>query len=108
ARRPEGRVALVATLAIQIFTSFATTAPAVLAPALASDLGITPKWIGVFVSVVYAGGMLGGLGCAGFIGRFGPIRVSQASVLFSAIGIALVALLPAAAAPLLIGAAFLM
>jgi len=101
-------VALVATLAIQVFTSFAATAPAVLAPALAPDLGITPKWIGVFVSLVYAGAMLGSLGCAGFIARFGAIRVSQASVLLCAIGLAFVALLPGSAAPLLAGAAFLM
>ena len=98
-------VALVATLGIQIYTSLAATAPAVLAPALAFDLGITPRWIGVFASLVYAGAMLGSLGSAGFIARYGAIRVSQASVLFCAVGIALVALLPASAAPLLAGAA---
>jgi len=54
-------VALVATLGIQIYTSLAATAPAVLAPALAFDLGITPRWIGVFASLVYAGAMLGSL-----------------------------------------------
>lgn len=101
-------VALVATLAIQMYTSFAASAPAVLAPSLASDLGITPKWIGVFVSLVYAGAMLGSLGCAGFIARYGAIRVSQACVLLSGIAIALVALVPGSAAPLLAGAAFLM
>jgi MFS family permease len=101
-------VALVATLAIQMYTSFAASAPAVLAPALAPDLGITPKWIGVFVSLVYAGAMLGSLGSAGFIARYGAIRVSQACVLFCAIAIAFIALIPGAAAPLLAGAAFLM
>jgi hypothetical protein len=77
---------LVATLGIQIYTSLAATAPAVLAPALAFDLGITPRWIGVFASLVYAGAMLGSLGSAGFIARYGAIRVSQASVLFCAVG----------------------
>jgi len=101
-------VALAATLAIQIFTSLTSAAPAVLAPAIAHDLGITPTWIGVFVGLVYAGAMLGSLVCGGFIARYGAIRVSQVCVLFCAAGIASVALLPAAAVPLLVAAAFTM
>lgn len=100
------RVALIATLAIQIFTSLAATAPAVLAPVLAADLGITPKWIGVFVGLVYAGAMLSSLACGGFIARFGAIRVSQVCVLLCAAGTATVALLPATAVGLLVAAAF--
>ena len=101
-------VALAATLAIQIFTSVAATAPAVLVPVLAPDLGIAPKWIGVFVGIVYAGAMLGSLLCGGFIARFGAIRVSQVCVLMCAVGVGLVATLPGSAAALLIGAAFLL
>jgi len=101
-------VALIATLAIQIFTSLTSSAPAVLAPALAGDLGITPKWIGVFVGLIYSGAMLGSLVCGGFIAKYGAIRVSQACVLFCATGIACVGLLPAAAVPLLVAAAFTM
>jgi len=104
--RHSARVALVATLAIQIFTSLAATAPAVLAPVLAADLGITPKWIGAFVGLVYAGAMAGSLVGGGFIARFGPIRVSQACVLLCAAGTAMVALLPASAVSLLALAAF--
>lgn len=101
-------VALIATLAIQIFTSLTSSAPAVLAPAIAGDLGITPKWIGVFVGLIYSGAMLGSLVCGGFIAKYGAIRVSQACVLFCATGIACVGLLPAAAVPLLVAAAFTM
>lgn len=104
--RRTARVALAATLAIQIFASLAATAPAVLAPVLAADLGITPKWIGVFVGLVYAGAMIGSLVCGGFIARYGPIRVSQACLLLCAAGTATVALLPAAAVTLLAVAAF--
>lgn len=104
--RHTARVALVATLAIQIFVSLAATAPAVLAPVLAVDLGITPKWIGVFVGLVYAGAMVGSLVCGGFIARYGPIRVSQVCVLLCAAGIATVAVLPAAAVTLMAVAAF--
>ena len=108
ARRDTAIVALIATLAIQIFTSLTSSAPAVLAPALAGDLGITPKWIGVFVGLIYSGAMLGSLVCGGFIAKYGAIRVSQACVLFCATGIACVGLLPAAAVPLLVAAAFTM
>jgi MFS family permease len=101
-------VALVATTAIQIFTSLSVATPAVLAPALAPDLGITPQWIGVFIGLVYAGAMLGSLASGGFIAHFGSIRLSQICVLLCSIGIALVALLPASAVALLIAAAVLL
>ncbi len=108
----EGRgtaaVALAATLAIQMFVSLAATAPAVLAPALAPDLGLTPQWLGVFVGILYAGTMVGSLACGGLIDRWGAIRLSQICVLACASGIAAVALLPGAAAPLLIAIAFFM
>ena len=97
------RCALVATLAIQVYTSFAATAPAVLAPVLAPDLGITPNWIGVFVGLLYAGAMLGSLGCGEFVARYGAIRVSQACVLFCAVGHRGRRAGPGSAAPLLVG-----
>ena len=101
-------VALVTTLAIQVFTSLAATTPAVLAPALAEEMGISPSWIGVFVGLVYAGAMFASIGSVGFIERYGAIRVSQACVLLCAGGIALVGVLPASAASLLAGAAIVL
>jgi MFS family permease len=100
-------VALAATLAIQMFTSLAATAPAVLAPELSQAMGIGPQWIGLFVGLVYVGAMLASIGSTGFIERFGAIRVSQWGVLLCGAGICLVGLLPAAWAGLLIGAAIL-
>lgn len=101
-------IALASTLAIQMYTSVAASAPAVLAPMLAPDLGITPTWIGVFVGLMYAGAMLGSLGCGEFVARFGAIRVSQACVLICAVGIAVMAVVPPSAAALLVAAAILM
>jgi len=86
---------LVATFAIQIYTSFAGAATAVLAPALAHDLDITPKWIGVFIGLVYAGAMFASLLCGTFVRRQGAIRVSQVSVLICAVGIGALAAMPA-------------
>ncbi len=100
-------IALAATLAIQIFTSLAATTPAVLAPALADEMGIAPGWIGVFVGLVYAGAMLASIASIGFIERFGAIRVSQVCVILCAGGIALVGLLPATAVGMLVAAAIL-
>jgi len=101
-------VALAATLAIQIYTSVTATAPAVLAPVLAPDLGITPTWIGVFVGLLYAGAMLGSLTSGEFVARYGAIRVSQACVLICGAGLAAMALVPQAAAALLVIAAVFM
>lgn len=102
-------VALAATLAIQIFISLAATAMAVLAPEIAPSFDLAPKWIGVFVGLVYAGAMTASLACGGFLQRYGAIRVSQACVLLCALGVAIIALAPGngylllVLAPLLIG-----
>ena len=98
-------VALAATLAIQIFTSLAATAPAVLAPELAGEMGIAPRWIGVFVGLVYVGAMLASVASPGFIARYGAIRVSQVCVLLCAGGILVVGLLPASLSGVLAAAA---
>ena len=101
-------MALVATLAIQIYVSVVASAPAVLAPVLAADLGIAPSLIGVFVGLLYLGAMMSSLGGGEFVARFGAIRVSQAAVVMCSAGLAMMALVPAAAVPLLVVAAALM
>jgi predicted MFS family arabinose efflux permease len=85
-------VALAATLAIQIFVSLASTAAAVLAPAIALDFGVEARWIGVFIGLVYAGAMAAAVASGGFIERYGSIRVSQACVLICVAGVGLIAL----------------
>lgn len=94
-------IALAATLTIQVYTSFAATATAVLAPEISRAFGIESRWIGMFVGIVYAGAMFASLACGGFIERFGSIRVSQVSVLSCAAGVAAMALTPAHAVVLL-------
>lgn len=101
-------VALVATLAIQVYVSVVASAPAVLAPILADDLGIAPSLIGVFVGLLYAGAMLSSLSGGEFIARFGAIRISQAAVLICSGGLAMMAVVPSAAVVLLVLAAAFM
>ncbi len=87
-------VTLAATTAIQVFTSLAGTAVAVLAPAIAGDLGVAPKWVGVFVGLVYTGAMMASPLSGTMVRRFGAIRVSQVCALICAVGIVLVAVTP--------------
>ncbi len=91
--------ALAATLAIQVFASLAATATSVLAPEIARDFGVPAKLIGVFVGLLYAGGMAASLACGPLIERYGAIRVSQVCALFCGTGIALVAGAGAASLP---------
>ena len=85
--------------------SVVASAPAVLAPILAADLGIAPSLIGVFVGLLYAGAMVSSLSGGEFVARFGAIRLSQAAVLICAAGLAVMAVVPAAAVALLVLAA---
>jgi len=95
-------VALVATLAIQVFVSLTSTATAVLATEIAPDFGFSASLVGVFVGLLYVGSMVASLASGLFIARHGAIRVSQVSVLICAAGIAWVAILPSQAAPMLV------
>lgn len=84
-------IALGATLAIQVFASLVGTAVSVLATEIALDLHVPAKLVGVFVGLIYAGGMAANLVSGHVIERFGPIRVSQVCTLLCSLGIALVA-----------------
>ncbi|MEP6941730.1 MAG: MFS transporter [Betaproteobacteria bacterium] len=82
--------ALSVTLAIQAFTSLAATSTSVLAPEIAREAGLSPTLIGVFVAMLYVGGMIASLASGGFIERYGPIRVSQFCVALCVCGLALI------------------
>jgi predicted MFS family arabinose efflux permease len=101
-------VALVATLAIQIYIALTATTVAVLAPELARDFGIEPRWVGVFVSLIYVGAMPASLVCGGFIRSAGAIRVSQVCIVLCATGIGIVAAVPSTAVGLAALAAVVM
>lgn len=81
--------ALAATLAIQSIVTMATLTVPVFAPAAAADIGLDPNNVGIFASLVYIGAMASSLLSGGLAPRYGAIRVSQAGLLISLIGIAL-------------------
>jgi len=63
----------------------------VMAPAAAPALGVTPAAVGYFVTVVYLGSMIGTVTAGGWVGRFGPILVSQAGLALCCVGLAVAA-----------------
>jgi MFS family permease len=63
----------------------------VMAPAAAPALGLAPAAVGYFVTVVYLGSMVGTVTAGGWVGRFGPILVSQAGLLLCLAGLAVAA-----------------
>ena len=102
-------VALAFTLTVQVLTATALITPSVIAPAAASDLGVAPQAIGLFVSFTYLAAMLSGLATAALVARFGAFAVCQAAVVLAGAGLALGKLATLAAVPfagLLIGVAY--
>jgi MFS family permease len=94
-------------LAIQIVVSICVLSLGVMMPAVAADLGIDPKLVGVFTALTYVVAAVGALFTAGPIVRFGAVRICQAALLIGAVGLALNSLASVAAtvvAVLLIGA----
>jgi MFS family permease len=100
-------VPVASMLAIQIVVSICVLALGVMMPAVAADLGIDPKLVGVFTALTYLVAASTALLAAGPIVRLGAVRICQAALLLGAIGLALNSLATIAAtivAVLLIGA----
>src|SRR5690606_21275522 len=87
ARRLSVALPLAATLAIQTLLSFTMYCAPVMAPAAAPELGISPAAIGYFVTFAFLGAAFGTMTGGGWVGRFGPIRVSQAGLVICGLGI---------------------
>src|SRR5262245_45101513 len=95
-------------LAIQAMISLCVLALGVMMPAVAADLAIDPKLIGVFTAIIYAVAAVLALVAAEPIVRLGAVRICQLALLMAAIGLAInsIALVAATViAVLFIGAA---
>ena len=80
-----------AMLAVLTAASMSVFTVAVLAPAAAPDLGLDPKLIGPFTSVVYFFAAFVGAVTGGLITRYGPIRVCQSTMVAAAASMFLLA-----------------
>lgn len=76
-------------LAIQVMVSLSVLSLGVMMPAVAKDLAIDPKLVGIFAAVIYAVAAVVALAAAGPIVRWGAVRICQVALLMAAIGLAL-------------------
>lgn len=71
----------------QSFAFMATLVLPVAAPAISEDLHISPALIGGYSFFLYSIAFISALSCGGFIIRFGPLRMSQVSLLLMTAGL---------------------
>jgi MFS family permease len=83
---------LTVTLAIQAMVAMALLTVPAIAPVVAGAVGISPTYIGLFISFAYAGALLASLGSGAAVARYGCIRVSQGGLVLCAAGLALCAI----------------
>ncbi|HYF59733.1 MAG TPA: MFS transporter [Burkholderiaceae bacterium] len=102
-RRPI--LALAATLSVQAGATLALTAPSVMAPAVAPELGLPPQRIGWFVGLAYLSAMFSGLVAGRRLGTGVAIPMSRAAVLACIAGLLLAAAAGTASPWLLLPAA---
>jgi MFS family permease len=75
-------------LAIQVMISLAVLSLGVMMPAVARDLEIDAKLVGVFTAIIYGVATIVALAAAGPIVRLGAVRVCQGALLMGAAGLA--------------------
>jgi len=75
----------------QTFVALSRALPAVIAPAILTDLKIVAAWVGIYFGITAAASLVAQLGCGSFIVRYGAMRMSQISLFMVAIGTALAA-----------------
>ena len=97
-------VPLTITLIVQAIVSMVAVTVPVLAPSAAADIGISVAYAGIYVSLMYIGGMLSSLWSGDFILRYGALRVSQICLCLSGVGLMLTSL---ATIPAMVVSAFI-
>jgi len=85
-RRTRPLLALFATLGVQMLASMLLSAPSVLAPAVAPELGFAPERVGGFVGLAYLMAMLSGLWSGRGVAALGAVRLSQVAMFSCAAG----------------------
>ncbi|WP_431302831.1 MFS transporter [Sediminicoccus sp. BL-A-41-H5] len=80
-------LALGAMFVQQSFASLGRSLPSVIAPAIITDLGLDPAWVGVYVSLIAVSALAFQLGCGSFIIKHGALRMSQVALVLLALGL---------------------
>lgn len=76
----------------QTFVALGKALPAVIAPAIITDLKIDATWIGIYFGLTATASLVVQLGCGSFIVRHGALRMSQLALFMMALGTAMMAL----------------
>ncbi|MDP1964855.1 MAG: MFS transporter [Reyranella sp.] len=90
-------IAVGTMLVVQVMISISVLSLGVMMPAIAADLAINPKLVGVFTALTYAVAAGTSLAAAGPIVRLGAVRVCQFALVMAAIGLAVNAIAMVAA-----------
>lgn len=79
---------LIAMMASQATVALASFSLPVIAPAAAETLGVDPTFVGYYTTLMLAGATGATIITAGFVRRYGALRVSQMTLVFAALGLA--------------------
>lgn len=93
------------TLAVQVMVSMSTVTVPVFMPVAADELSVPASYVGMFMSLIYLGATISAPVSGYFIDRFGPICVSQISLILCALGLVAMS---TASLPMLIAGALVM
>ncbi|NQV59622.1 MAG: MFS transporter [Alphaproteobacteria bacterium] len=74
-------IATVSMLVQQAFSYVCQIVMPILAHRLAEDFGISPAWLGLYLFLQNVMAIIAALGCGSFILRYGPLRISQFTLL---------------------------
>jgi MFS family permease len=74
----------------QTFVAIGRILPAVIAPAIITDLRFDPAWVGAYFGLTAFWALVFQMSCGSFIVRYGALRVSQAALVMLAAGTAMV------------------
>ncbi len=85
----QAAIAVATMLTVQAMVSLSVLSLGVMMPAVAIDLAIDPKLVGVFTAIIYATAAAVALSSAGPVLRFGAVRVCQGALLMAAAGLAI-------------------
>jgi MFS family permease len=83
-------VALAAMFLQQTFVAMGRILPAVVAPAIITDLRLDPAWVGMYFGLTAFWALVFQMSCGSFIIRYGALRVSQAALVMLAAGTAII------------------
>jgi MFS family permease len=74
----------------QTFVAIGRIIPAVIAPAIITDLRFDPAWVGAYFGLTAFWALISQMSCGSFIVRYGALRVSQVSLVMLAVGTAII------------------